>query len=119
MSSVDRIRQWIESKGFTKSDFYQKTGLSNGYLDKVKELGADKIERIITAYPEIDLYWLITGKTQPTPKKEKTYTPRKPGNGPDVSEPPAHYGAKDENKRNAQIVGRLKDILGLLDDEAE
>ena len=118
MSSVDRIRQWIESKGFTKSDFYQKTGLSNGYLDKVKELGADKIERIITAYPEIDLHWLITGKTQQAAKKEKVYTIHEPDKRPTVNEPPTPYGNKNKNERNARIVGHLKDIMGLLDEEA-
>jgi len=61
MSSVDRIRAYIEFHKIKKSEFYLKTGLSNGYLDKVKELGADKILSIISAYPEIDLTWIITG----------------------------------------------------------
>lgn len=61
MSSVSRTIEFIEFSNIKKSEFYQKTGLSNGYLDKVKELGADKIESIIKVYPNINLSWLITG----------------------------------------------------------
>ena len=61
MTSVDRVRAYIASCGIKKSEFYQKTGLSNGYIDKVRELGADKIESIVSAFPELNLYWLVTG----------------------------------------------------------
>ncbi len=62
MTSVDRIRDYIASRGIKKSEFYQRTNLSNGYIDKVRELGADKIESIVSAFPELNLYWLVTGK---------------------------------------------------------
>lgn len=62
MSSVARILDFIEFQGLKKSEFYLKTGLSNGYLDKVKEVGADKIATIISTYPQLNLKWLITGK---------------------------------------------------------
>lgn len=62
MTSVSRIVDFIEFAGINKSAFYKKTGFSNGYLDKVKELGADKIEIIIEKYPDINVEWLITGK---------------------------------------------------------
>lgn len=62
MSSVQRIIAFIEFKGMNKSEFYKKSKLSNGYLDKVKELGADKIESIISEFPDLSVEWLITGK---------------------------------------------------------
>lgn len=62
MSSVSRIIDFLTVKGESKADFYKKTKLSNGYLDKVKELGADKIEIIISKYRDLNLDWLITGK---------------------------------------------------------
>ena len=71
MSSVARIRAYIDSHGIKKSEFYLKTGLSNGYLDKVKDIGADKIEKILSAYPDIDLYFLITGKTAISPPESE------------------------------------------------
>ncbi|MCC9073221.1 S24 family peptidase [Flavobacterium sp. F-65] len=59
---VNRILQIIEYKGINKRKFYIETGLSNGFLDKVKDIGASKIEHILNAYPEISMIWLLTGK---------------------------------------------------------
>lgn len=58
---VDRIIEFIDYKGINKNKFYLKTGLSNGFLDKVKDIGSSKIEYILNAYPEINPTWLITG----------------------------------------------------------
>ncbi|MPT34489.1 MAG: S24 family peptidase [Flavobacterium sp.] len=58
---VDRILQFIEYKTISKNKFYTKTGLSNGFLDKVKDIGASKIEQILNAYPEICPEWLVLG----------------------------------------------------------
>ncbi len=62
MSTVRRIIDFIEFSGMSKREFYKKTHLSNGYLDKVKEFGSDKIESIISIFPELNLQWVITGK---------------------------------------------------------
>lgn len=59
---IKRILQYIEYKGINKHKFYIQTGLSNGFLDKVKDIGTSKIEIIYSIYPEINLEWLITGK---------------------------------------------------------
>lgn len=59
---TDRVLQIIEYKGISKSRFYKETGLSNGFLDKVKDIGASKVEDILNTYPEIDIEWLLTGK---------------------------------------------------------
>lgn len=58
---TDRILKIIELKNINKSQFYKATGLSNGFLDKVKDIGASKIEYILNTYPEINPEWLITG----------------------------------------------------------
>lgn len=59
---TNRILQLIEHKGINKNKFYIKTGLSNGFLDKVKDIGASKIEQILNSYPDINPEWLLTGK---------------------------------------------------------
>lgn len=59
---TSRILKIIELKGINKSRFYKETGLSNGFLDKVKDIGSSKIENILNCYPEINPAWLITGK---------------------------------------------------------
>ena len=61
MSTINRIIDFITTKGLNKNEFYKITGLSNGYLDKVKSIGADKIEIILNNFPDINLKWLITG----------------------------------------------------------
>ncbi|MXS70254.1 hypothetical protein GSF70_03410 [Flavobacteriaceae bacterium W22] len=58
---IDRILQIIDYKGITKSKFYKDTGLSNGFLDKVKDIGVSKLDYILKAYPDINIKWLISG----------------------------------------------------------
>ncbi|MCV9926640.1 S24 family peptidase [Flavobacterium sp. LS1R49] len=59
---VNRILQLIKYKGINKRKFYLETGLSNGYLDKVKDVGVSKIEHILNTYPDVNSEWLITGR---------------------------------------------------------
>lgn len=59
---IERLLQIIDYKGINKSIFYKETGLSNGFLDKVKDIGVSKLELILKAYPDIDMRWLITGE---------------------------------------------------------
>ena len=59
---INRIFQIIDFKGINKNRFYKETNLSNGFLDKVKDIGASKIEQILNAYPEINPEWLLTGR---------------------------------------------------------
>ena len=59
---TDRILKIIKLRGINKSTFYKETGLSNGFLDKVKDIGASKVECILNAYEEINPTWLITGE---------------------------------------------------------
>lgn len=62
MTVKNRILSFLKLKGISKRQFYADTGLSNGTLDKVENIGSDKVEKIYDAYPEINLVWLITGK---------------------------------------------------------
>lgn len=62
MSSVARMLDFIDKNKIKKSEFYLKTGFSNGYLDKVKEIGSDKLEIILSKFSTINIEWLITGK---------------------------------------------------------
>lgn len=59
---IERLLQLIDYKRITKRRFYNDTGLSNGFLDKVKDIGVSKLELILSAYPDINPMWLITGE---------------------------------------------------------
>jgi hypothetical protein len=62
MNAKERILQFIDFKGISKREFYLNTGLSNGFLDKVFNIGSDKLEIILSKYSEINPAWLLTGK---------------------------------------------------------
>lgn len=42
-----------------------RSGLSNGSLQKTNNPRIDKIEKLLTAYPQISAEWLITGNGEP------------------------------------------------------
>lgn len=57
-----RIRKIIEYKGISTRKFCEKVGIANGFLDKVKDVGSEKLLKILNAYPEISPEWLLTGR---------------------------------------------------------
>lgn len=68
---IDRIKQFIDYKGLSVRKFSQETGLSNGFMSKVKDVGCSKAEKIVDTYPELNLYWLITGQGRMLVKSNK------------------------------------------------
>ena len=63
MGIKERIFLLLETLGISKAEFERKSSLSNGYLNNFKgSLGADKLEGILKAYPEINMTWLLTGE---------------------------------------------------------
>lgn len=63
---LKRLKQYIDYKGITVSGFERSIQISNASfgksLQKGGTIGADKLEKILKIYPDINLYWLITGK---------------------------------------------------------
>ncbi len=65
MSSIkERILNFIKEEGHSKSEFYRKTGITRGVLDKDSGLTEVNIAKFIAAYPEVKLDWLIKGYGQ-------------------------------------------------------
>lgn len=63
---LNRLKQYIETKGMTIA-FVEKTlGMSNGALSKpIKNhtaIGSDKLENILAFCPDLSLTWLFTGR---------------------------------------------------------
>ncbi|WP_417350298.1 S24 family peptidase [Flavobacterium alkalisoli] len=65
-STLQRIKQYIDYKGLTIQKFEKSIGFSNGafaiQLKKDKSIGSDKLENILTVYPELNSDWVLTGK---------------------------------------------------------
>lgn len=63
---IERFLQFIENKNYSLAKVEKELGLANGYLGKMKarngSIGSNIIEKIVYAYPEIDVNWLITGR---------------------------------------------------------
>jgi len=59
---VDRIKQIIEYKKISTRKFCMEVGVANGFFDKVKDVGSEKVLKILNRYPEINSEWLLTGK---------------------------------------------------------
>lgn len=59
MGEKDKIKAYLTQKGISKNRFYTDTGLSIGFLDSGKSLGADKVRIIINTYPDLNIDWLI------------------------------------------------------------
>ncbi len=60
----ERIKQVAENKGVPLGIFFEKLGVSpTGFtgLKLEKGINSETIQKLISIYPDIDLYWLITG----------------------------------------------------------
>lgn len=63
MAIKERMLDFIERMNLTKKEFELTSGLSNGYLNNCKgNVGAAKLEGILTAYPQLNRTWLLTGE---------------------------------------------------------
>lgn len=62
MGATKRVLEYLASLNMSKYEFYKRTGLSNGFLDKSQNIVSDKCERISKAFPNLNLVWLITGE---------------------------------------------------------
>ncbi|MBW7838435.1 MAG: hypothetical protein H3C36_02100 [Chitinophagaceae bacterium] len=56
------IMQYLDSKGISKYEFYQKTGVSNGVLSQGSGMSEENILRFLNYYDDISPEWLLTGK---------------------------------------------------------
>ncbi|MCI2082967.1 MAG: hypothetical protein LKK19_01285 [Bacteroidales bacterium] len=57
-----RILKYLETKGISRYEFYIATGISNGVLSQSNGLSEENLLRFLSAYHDIDLDWLFTGK---------------------------------------------------------
>ena len=63
---VRRIKQYIDAKGINIASFERSIGMSNASFGKSYKkggaIGSDKIENILSVYPDINPAWLLTGR---------------------------------------------------------
>ncbi|MCO5254181.1 MAG: hypothetical protein M9892_07460 [Bacteroidetes bacterium] len=64
--TLERIKEFIDYKGISIKKFEEIIGYSNGafasQLKRKRSIGVDKLENILSFFPEINPNWLITGE---------------------------------------------------------
>ncbi len=62
---LERIKEYIDSKGITVAAFERSIGMSNASFGKSLKnkgaIGSDKIENILSTYSDLSPEWLLTG----------------------------------------------------------
>ena len=62
---LERLKEYIDLKGVTVAAFERSIGMSNASFGKSlkqgKGIGSDKLEKILSVYPDINPSWLLTG----------------------------------------------------------
>lgn len=61
-TTIDRIIEFIDYKGISKREFASTVGISHSLIGKANAIGSDKLEKILSSYPELSSEWLLTGK---------------------------------------------------------
>lgn len=69
VTTKDRILEFINSKGISKTTFLEQTNIKRGFLDKDKMKASVSdlfLAKILSIYPDVNLEWLITGEGEMT-----------------------------------------------------
>lgn len=86
----DRLKQFIDFKGFSIRGFEQQIKASNGSLSsQIKEnksIGSERLENILNEFPDLNPNWLLTGKGEMLLSSANDFPNM-------VSEPQEKYGA--------------------------
>lgn len=62
-ATKERLLSFLEFKKLTKAEFERLAGLSSGYVKNFKgNIGGDKLENLLIAFPELSRDWLLYGK---------------------------------------------------------
>ena len=67
-----RLIHFIKYKNISQRKFESIIGVSNGFINNIsKSIGAEKMHRIESAYPELNTAWLLTGEGEMLNKEQQ------------------------------------------------
>ena len=107
----ERILYYTDLKGLAKEKFFDDLGVTYGnFKGKAKNqaLGSDVIERIITKYPEINPFWLLTGEGEMlNTKSEKNTIKKNDGKNDGENDEKPKVKKTPSNEDNPYIIENL------------
>ncbi len=122
MKIIERVYKYIDFQEITVCNFERKTGISNGYLAKMKarnaDIGEGILRKVLENCPEISVEWLVTGRgemlravqgQEPPPEPPQAAAP--PDQGALVAALQQTIAAKDE------LIAELKKRCATLEDK--
>lgn len=63
LSVKERLILFIKEKGLSQGKFEKTVGLSNGFVNNIsKGIGAEKLQKILCVFPDLNQTWLLTGE---------------------------------------------------------
>jgi transcriptional regulator with XRE-family HTH domain len=108
MRVIDRLFHFLDHGRISAHQFEKACGLSNGYLYKQSKgkgsIGSEILEKIHARYPDLNLFWLITGKGDML----ESFFSEAPPLQTRVSEAENEYISRDE------MIALLRDKVHLL-----
>lgn len=100
------MKYYLRSKGKTIKSFLDAVGKSQSYLNSINEFPVDMLREIISLYPDINLYWLVTGSGPMYSPSSNTPD----GNSIDMLVAELHARTSEVGRLHAQI-DRLLSII--------
>lgn len=74
----DRLKLFIKTQGIGQGKFEVKCGLSNGYVNNIRQsIQPDKLQKIALAFPNLNTGWLMTGEGEMLRNASSLPQPRK------------------------------------------
>lgn len=119
-SVKDRTIEFVKFKGITMKTFELRCGLSTDYVTSMRKgFGADKLNNVLTAFPELNRDWLLYGegemiKSSVTQTSHGDNSPNIAGNGNNVNTSPTIDKAIDEIAEQRKLVAKSQEQIDRL-----
>lgn len=113
----ERILQFIESQGITKTDFCKNTNISYSNLkgrSLFSEIGGEQIGHILNYYSEISPIWLLLGQGSMLKEEKATYYAQGNLVGGNLTQ-----GSETTTVANSSLDKNNEQILEILQKELE
>jgi len=73
---LERLKEYIDHRGISIAAIEKAAGMSNASLRKAIQsgngIGTDKLEKILTLYPDLSAEWLLRGEGEMLRDKEES-----------------------------------------------